>query len=44
MRGTIVPAKQRVVPKGGADDWKLKEGQRTLRKPGAYLLTDASLR
>ena len=44
MRENILPTKKRVMPKGGEDDWALKEGERLVRKPGHYMATDASIR
>jgi hypothetical protein len=44
MREGLLPTKRRVMPKGGEDDWALKEGERLVRKPGAYMSSDASIR
>jgi len=36
LRAEIVPAKRRVIPKGGVDDWNLTREQCAVRRPGAY--------
>ena len=44
MREPILPAKRRILPKGGEDESVYSEGERLVRKPGAYLTTEASIR
>ena len=44
LQEALLPAKKRVVPKGGDDDWALMESEQLVRPPGQYLATDASVR
>jgi hypothetical protein len=44
MCEVVLPTKRRVMPKGGEDDWALSQAERLVRKPGAYLAADTSLR
>ena len=44
LHEALLPAKKRVVPKGGDDGWALMEDEQLVRQPGQYLATDASVR
>lgn len=35
-KADVTPRKQRVIPKGGIDKWRLNEGERIVALPGAY--------
>lgn len=43
MRSDILPRKRREIPRGGAEDWHLSDGERFVRWPGAYLDAGSTL-